>query len=164
MTPPLAKKAGLWEFLNKPVDFNGKLNQKPILGSHKTWRGVISGLMVGILVTYLQSWLFQFINIQKISLINYWEVNLIAFGFLMSGGAIMGDLISAFFKRRLNLRPGQKFIPFDQTNYVLGSALFLTPFFKIDMVIWLILFPLTFVLHIVFNRFGYHLKLHGAKW
>jgi len=64
----------------------------------------------------------------------------------------------------LRLKPGAPFLPFDQTNYVIGAYLFLTPFFKIDILIWIILFILTFFLHIIVNRLGYYLKLHGAKW
>ena len=44
----------------RPIDF-GKifLDGKPILGSHKTLRGFFSGLLVGTLVGFLQTLLFQ---------------------------------------------------------------------------------------------------------
>ncbi len=163
MTPPLAKRMGLFNFLDKPIDFNKKLNGKPILGSHKTWRGAVLGTTVGIFTVYIQSLLYSFSCIKEISFIDYKE-NFLLFGFLISTGAVCGDLISAFFKRRLNLKPGAKFIPFDQTNYVIGSFVFLAPFFKINISIWLTLFVLTFFLHIIVNRLGYYLKIHQAKW
>ena len=163
MTPPLAKKAGVFDFLDKPVDFNKKINGLPILGSHKTWRGIVSGIMVGILIVYFQSWLYQFSFIKNLCLIDY-KNNTLFFGFLISGGAVFGDLLFASLKRRLKLKPGTKFLPFDQINYVVGAAIFLTPFFKIDILVWLTLFVLTFFLHIVINRLGYYLKFHQAKW
>ena len=135
-----------------------------ILGSHKTWRGVIFAMLTGILTVALQSWLFQFSAIQKISFLNYQQINIFVFALLISGGAVFGDLFFAFIKRRLALKPGAKFLPFDQTNYVLGAALFLTPFLKIDIFIWLTIFILTFFLHIIFNRIGFLLGLHKAKW
>jgi len=48
-----------------PVDF-GKifLDGKPILGSHKTLRGFLSGLLVGTLVGSIQTLLFQHVLFQ----------------------------------------------------------------------------------------------------
>ncbi len=164
MTPPLIARIKIFDFLGKPVDFNKKFLSKPILGSHKTWRGVIFAMLMGILTVMLQAELFQFSFIQKISFLNYQQINIFLFGFLISGGAVFGDLFFAFIKRRLQLKPGAKFLPFDQTNYVLGAALFLTCFLKIDIFIWVTIFILTFFLHIIFNRIGFLLGLHKAKW
>ena len=164
MTPPLANKFGLFNFLDKPVDFGKKLNNLPILGSHKTWRGAMSGISVGILVALFQRFLYQFQIIKEISFLDYEKINILFFGFLISAGAVFGDLFFAFIKRRLRMEPGARFLPFDQINYVIGAGLFLRPFFKIDVNIWITLLIITFFLHIIFNRLGYLLHLHKAKW
>ena len=164
MTPSLIKKAGLFNFLAKPVDFNKKFFGQPVFGKNKYWRGVIFGIIVGILIAGFQLWLYQFPFIKEISLFDYQKVNIFFFGFLISAGAVFGDLLFAFIKRRLKMEPGTRFMPWDQTNYVIGAALFLTPYLKIDILIWITLFILTFFLHIIFNRIGYHLKLHKARW
>ena len=164
MIPPLLRRANLFNFLDREVDFGRKFLGEPIFGKHKCWRGVIFGIILGILVAGFQFWLYQFPFIQKISLIDYQKINILLFGFLISAGAVSGDLLFAFFKRRLGLPPGARFIPWDQTNYVIGAALFLTPIFKIDILIWITLFILTFLLHLIVNRLGYYLRLHQAKW
>jgi CDP-2,3-bis-(O-geranylgeranyl)-sn-glycerol synthase len=167
MTPPLARKANLFNFLDKDIDFGKKFLGRPIFGSHKSWRGAILGIGVGFLVVLAQGYLYQLPVIQRISLLNYEEINIFLFGFLISAGAVFGDLLFAFIKRRLEMPPGAKFIPFDQTNYVIGSAIFLTVILKIEIitwVTWITLFILTFLLHIIANRIGYHLKLNRAKW
>jgi len=164
MTPPLIRRVGLFNFLDKPVDFGRKFKGQPILGKNKSWRGVISGPIIGILAAGLQLWLYRFSFIKEISFFNYLEINILAFGFLISTGAVFGDLLFAFIKRRLKMEPGQRFIPFDQTNYVIGAALFLTPFLKINILIWITIFLLTFFLHLIFNRIGYLLGLHKNKW
>lgn len=164
MTPPLMRKVNLFTFLDREVDFGKKFWGQPILGSHKSWRGVIFGIIVGILVAGIQGYLYQFPTIQKISFLNYYQINIFLFGFLISAGAVFGDLLFAFIKRRLKMEPGARFLPWDQTNYVIGTALFLTPFFKIEIIVWITLFILTFLLHLIFNRLGYCLKLHRAKW
>lgn len=164
MTPPLAKKIGILNFLAKPVDFNKKFLGKPILGSHKTFRGVILAFFMGFSTAIFQKFLYQFSIIQKISILDYSKINIFLFAFLISTGAIFGDLFFAFIKRRLNLPPGTPFLPFDQTNYVIGCAIFIGPVFQIKISIWFSLFILTFFLHVIVNRLGYHLKIHSAKW
>ncbi|MDI6591916.1 MAG: CDP-archaeol synthase [Patescibacteria group bacterium] len=164
MTPPLIKRVGLFNFLDKPVDFNRKFKGAPILGSHKTWRGVIFGILMGFLIVFLQAWLYPFSAIQKISLLDYSQINIFIFGFLISLGAVFGDLIFAFIKRRLKLEPGARFLPFDQTNYVIGAFIFLQPILKLNPSIWFTIFISTFFLHLIFNRVGYWLRLHKNKW
>jgi CDP-2,3-bis-(O-geranylgeranyl)-sn-glycerol synthase len=164
MIPPLIRRAGLFNFLDKPVDFDKNFLGKPFLGSHKTWRGVICGIILGMLIVWLQVWLYQFPPVREISFLNYEQINIWLFGFLISSGAVFGDLLFAFIKRRLNIKPGGMFMPFDQTNYVVGAAIFLTFFLKINIMVWVTLFILTFLLHLIINRIGYLLGLHKNKW
>lgn len=166
MTPPLAKKVGILKCLDKPVDGNKKINDIRIFGSHKTWRGVVLEIVNGIIVVYLQRYLYQFPFFETHSLINYTKENILLLGFLLSSGAIIGDLISAFIKRRLKLKPGARFMPFDQVNYVIGAFILLSLLPEINLRIysWLILLFLTFFLHIGINLMGYYLGLHQAKW
>lgn len=164
MTPPLIKKANLFNFLAREVDFGRKFLGQPVFGKHKTWRGVIIGILVGFLVVLIQGEFYRFPTIQKISLLDYEQINIFLFGFLISIGAVFGDLFFAFIKRRLKMESGARFIPFDQTNYVIGSAIFLTPIFEIEIMVWPTLFILTFFLHIIVNRTGYYLKICSAKW
>jgi CDP-2,3-bis-(O-geranylgeranyl)-sn-glycerol synthase len=164
MAPPLLRRANLFNFLDKEVDFGKKFLSQPIFGKHKSWRGVILGISIGLMAVLFQLYLYQFPAAQKISFLNYYQINIFLFGFLISGGAIFGDLLFAFIKRRLKIKPGARFIPFDQTNYVIGAAIFLTPILKIEIITWITLFILTFLLHIIVNRAGYYLRLHCAEW
>ncbi len=164
MAPPLSRKAGVLKFLDRPVDFGKKYKGLAILGSHKTWRGVILGILAGMLAAWLQSYLYHFSFFKEISLFDYGKVNVFLFGFLISFGAVLGDLSSAFVKRRLRMEPGARFIPFDQTNYIFGAFLTVTPFLKLDFSIWVTIFVLTFFLHIVVTRLGYEIRLHKSKW
>jgi CDP-2,3-bis-(O-geranylgeranyl)-sn-glycerol synthase len=125
MVPPLARKAGIFKFLAGPLDFGKMFLKEPFLGSHKTWRGTILYMITGVAVVYLQYFLYQYTGIRAISIIDYSQINLLLFGVLFSGGAVFGDVLFAFFKRRLKLQPGARFVPFDQINYVIGAFLFL---------------------------------------
>lgn len=164
MTPPVAKRLKILESLSFPLDRGFLFFGKPFFGSHKTLRGIVCQFFVGFLIVFFQRFLFQYEFFKKISILNYEKINIFLFAFLFPLGVIFGDLFFAFIKRRLNLKPGAPFLPFDQTNYVLGCALFLGLAFKIPFSIWIHLFFLTFFLHIIFNRLGYYLKIHSAKW
>jgi CDP-2,3-bis-(O-geranylgeranyl)-sn-glycerol synthase len=164
MTPPIAKRLGILKSLAKPIDFDKKFFGKPIFGSHKTWRGAILAFFVGFFTAIIQRFLFNFDFFKKLSIIDYSKINIFIFAFLISFGEVLGDLIFAFIKRRIGLKPGAPFIPFDQTNYVFGCFFLLQPYLKLDLKIWLTILISTFFLHIIFNRLGYYLKIHNAKW
>lgn len=168
MTPPLVRNAKIFNFLAKPVDFGASLWGKRIFGDHKTWRGVVCSVAVGTGVALLQWWLYRFAWAMELSLLDYKSVNLWIFALLISGGAVAGDLAAAFIKRRIGLVPGASFMPWDQTNYVIGSFIFLEPYvgkyLSGDLIVWATVFVMTFFIHLLFNRFGYDLGLHKAKW
>ena len=121
-----------------------------------------------MLLALLQWWLYKFHWAEELSLLDYKSVNLWVFSLLFAGGAVAGDLAAAFAKRRLNLPPGAPFMPWDQTNYVVGSFVFLAAYLGKyltgDLLVWGAVFVTTFFLHLLFNRFGYDIGLHKAKW
>jgi CDP-2,3-bis-(O-geranylgeranyl)-sn-glycerol synthase len=52
----------------------------------------------------------------------------------MSFGAIFGDLIESFIKRRLKIPSGAPFTPRDQTDYIVGMIVFSYIFHSRDMI------------------------------
>ena len=105
MAPVIVKKIDLLAF---PVDFNKKIDGKPILGKNKTYRGIIFGIVFAIFIAYLQFSLYRIPFFNQISFVDY--QNWLLFGLLMGAGALTGDLVKSFFKRRLNINPGMKFL------------------------------------------------------
>jgi len=165
LSASLSRKLKFLDFLAKPVD-GGKLFQGyPIFGNHKTWRGIICGSVVGTLTALVQKWLhLSFSFFQNLSFVDYSKLNIFLFGFLLSFGALFGDLLFAFFKRRQGIKPGDPWIPFDQINFLIGGFCFITPYVCLPIKIWLTLLVCTFFLHILANRLGYFLKLQKVKW
>src|SRR3989338_4143493 len=101
MAPVIMKKVN---FLDYPVDFNKKLGKNPVFGRHKTFRGFVFGVLFAIITAYIQFRLAGFDSLRNISILNYDRWLLI--GFLMGFGALIGDLIKSFFKRRISINPG----------------------------------------------------------
>jgi len=159
MAPVIVKKINLFAF---PIDFDKQLNNKPIFGKNKTFRGLVFGLVFSIIVAYFQFLLYNDEFFRSISFIDY--QNWLLFGFLMGTGALTGDLTKSFFKRRLGIRPGDKFIPFDQTDFVIGALVFIVLVFDLTLEIFIVALLLSFMLHILVNHIAFFLKIRNEKW
>lgn len=134
-----------------PIDF-GKtfLDGKPIFGSHKTIRGFFAGLIVGTLVAFVQNAAFQF-NV--------------LLGFVLSLGALVGDLFDSFVKRRLGFPPGSSFPIADQLDFVVGALLFsllIPPLPDVHGI--LIVLVITPPIHLITNFLAFRLGVKGTPW
>jgi len=132
-------------------------------GRNKTWRGLVLASFVGVLVFLLQKWLYGFDFFYGISIIDYGDFSL-WFGFLLGLGAILGDLVESYFKRRRRIEPGESWKPWDQLDFVIGglvlSWLMYVP--KVEVVV--VLLGLSFFLHMLFCRLGYWLRIKKSKF
>jgi CDP-2,3-bis-(O-geranylgeranyl)-sn-glycerol synthase len=79
-------------------------------------------------------------------------------------GAMFGDLMKSFFKRRRNIKPGQSWAPFDQLDFIAGAILFLSPFVRLKFKNIIILLFASPILHIASNHIGYYLGINKKKW
>jgi len=146
----------------RPVDF-GKifLDGKPILGSHKTFRGFFSGLLVGTLVGFIQTLLFQHVLSEHYVQFRYD----LLLGFVISLGALVGDLVESFIKRRLDLSPGSSLPIGDQLDFVVGAILFslvVSPPSLLTIVIILVLtLPIHFLTNFLAELLGIKRKRRG---
>ena len=163
MTPTFAWRAGILKFLEKPIDFGKKFQGKPIFGPHKTWRGAILGVLSAIVMAFFQRKLWQYSFFQNLSFFNYQEINVFLLGFLLGFGAILGDCISSFFKRRKGIAPGSPWIPFDQISFVIGAFVLTFLFFKIPILAWFWILFLSFFLHILVNQIGFYLGINKSR-
>ncbi len=159
MAPVMIKKINLLVF---PIDFNAKINNKPVLGKNKTFRGLIFGIIFSIIIAYFQYFLYSIEFFKNVSFFNY--NNWLAFGILMGLGALSGDMIKSFFKRRVNIKPGNKFIPFDQMDFVIGSFIFIIPLLGFNLRIFIASLLLSFVLDIMVNHLAFYLGIRNEKW
>jgi CDP-2,3-bis-(O-geranylgeranyl)-sn-glycerol synthase len=161
MAPIIAKD--WFKPLAVPVDFNRKLRTHYIFGKNKTIRGFIFAVLFATFIVFLQYLLYyRFEFMRGISFLDYsnWPL----FGFLMGFGAITGDLVESFFKRRLDLKPGARFVPWDQLDFVIGALVFVSFVFRLTLAIIITVCLISIVLHIMVNHIGFYLKLRKTKW
>jgi CDP-2,3-bis-(O-geranylgeranyl)-sn-glycerol synthase len=167
---------------NAPID-GGRLwrDNKRILGDGKTIRGFISGVTCGMIacVTILIvanqiSYPVAFLTLVRNSVIysimqpivpGFLQNEIIVgslIGFLLGCGALIGDIIGSFIKRRSGLKRGESYIFMDQlgflvTAFVMAYIVVPWPFSWI-----LLLLPITLVLHISLNLVSYNIGLQKA--
>jgi len=143
-----------------PLDCYMTFRHKRILGSHKTVRGLLSGIVVGILVTWLQVLCYEQLSLVRTFIpLNYSAINPILFGFLAACGALVGDAIKSFFKRQLGITPGKSWFPFDQLDYILGGIAFTSLYVQLTLTQYLLLCLVWFLMHPLATMIGYELKL-----
>ena len=112
-----------------PIDFGKKWKDgRRILGDGKTWRGLFSGTFIGmtsgfglvVAASYINSKDFAFLKITNFEGFPL----MIPIIFSLCFGALLGDIIESFFKRRIGRERGDNWIPFDQIDFILGVLFF----------------------------------------
>ena len=73
-------------------------------------------------------------------------------------------MLKSYFKRKLNIKPGKSWIPFDQLDFIIGGLLFISLVFTPPTEIIIILLILTPFLHITTNHIGYYLGIREVKY
>jgi CDP-2,3-bis-(O-geranylgeranyl)-sn-glycerol synthase len=160
MAPVVAKK--IFRKLSFPIDFNIGLGKHTVLGKNKTYRGLVAGTLAAIAVTYIQFFLQSNNIFVDFALIDY--SNWLLIGFLLGFGAMFGDLVKSFMKRRLGLKPGMPFVPFDQLDFVFGALIFIYPITRLSMEKMAIILFISLILHMAVNHFAFYTGMRKEKW
>ena len=110
--------------INNPLDLGKSYRGKRVFGANKTWRGLAAGIVVATLVIALQKYLYTHAAwAQELSWFDYRSASIWLLGPLFGTGALLADAVESFFKRQRGIAPGHAWIPFDQTDYIIGGCL-----------------------------------------
>ena len=144
----------------KPMDFGKKFfDGKSLFGSHKTWRGFLAGIIIGTLVGSAQTIVYERVLFEYGSQFQY----TILLGFMLSLGALIGDLVESFFKRRINRSPGISFPVADQLDFILGAFLFSIPISPPSLLTAVIILLVTIPIHLLTNLGAALLKIKNKR-
>jgi CDP-2,3-bis-(O-geranylgeranyl)-sn-glycerol synthase len=150
-----------------PIDGGRTWRGRRLLGDGKTWRGTIVGVLVGTLLAAL-------LNLVQPAVVGVLGVALpefpLAAMLALPTGALLGDILASFLKRRTGRERGAAFPLLDQLDFVF-VALVLTAVvapgwfaatFTLDVV--LAVFVLTPILHVGTNVLAYWLGFKNEPW
>ncbi|OGE80992.1 MAG: hypothetical protein A3E98_03745 [Candidatus Doudnabacteria bacterium RIFCSPHIGHO2_12_FULL_48_11] len=140
MFPIFAAHAPVLRRWDYPLDCNRTFRNRRIFGAHKTWRGLIVGILIGALTALVQS--------QPMML-----------GVLLGLGAVLGDAAKSFFKRQRDIPSGESWPIFDQLDYILGGIALSFWYWPLGAEQYLLVIAVYFVLHLLTSAIGYLLGL-----
>ena len=155
-SPLYALKIPYLKNLSYPLDFNKTIRGKVIFGKNKTWRGIIFAIIVGIVVTALQHLIYPHSSwIRSISgPVDYETINYVLLGALLGSGAILGDAVESFIKRRLVIRPGSIWFPYDQIDYIVGGCLLSLFAVRFNFFRYILILIVWFLIHLISSYLG----------
>lgn len=159
-TPVVAAKISWLKALDTPIDGGRSFRGTRIFGDHKTVRGFVTGTFTAVVVTFLIQQLYIYSSyIQSISPVDYSAINPLILGALLGFGALAGDAIKSFFKRRTSIPPGKSWFPFDQLDYIVGGLLLSSVYIMLPVHYYIIICLVWFGLHLLFTYIAYLLRL-----
>ena len=164
-TPVIVAKIPILKKYNHPIDFHKEFRGRRIFGDHKTIRGLLSGVVAAIIVVLIQKYLYLNTDfVRGITSLDYSQINALVFGALMGFGALFGDAIKSFFKRQLNRPSGSPWFPFDQIDFLIGSALLTYPIIKLSLLEYVILLVVGVLVHLLTNLTAYLLGIKDVPY
>lgn len=142
----------------RPIDFGKKFfDGRRILGEGKTLRGTALGIALGTMGALLVKTAFPETSI-------FLQSDYLAYGFLLSVGAVAGDFIESFFKRRFGVERGKSIFPLDQTDFVFGGLALGSILVVPTLLEWVFLLAFTVLAHVIGNWIAYFAKLKQNPW
>ncbi|GAC1387922.1 MAG: CDP-2,3-bis-(O-geranylgeranyl)-sn-glycerol synthase [Candidatus Saccharimonadales bacterium] len=152
--PVLASKLPLLKRWTAPIDNGISFRGVRLLGKNKTWRGLIVGIATAMLVAALQYFIWRdgFTRTASFGIT-------VLTGLLMGLGALLGDVIESFLKRRRGTPPGQGWFPFDQLDYIFGGLLVSYPVSHIGWQLAVSVVITWFIAHLLTVYIGYIIGL-----
>jgi len=141
-----------------------------ILGDGKTIRGFIVGIIFGVLTglgqmlaaPYLHPILAQFVTVTpEMELVLYTQIPVVI---LLSVGALTGDIVGSFIKRRVDVKSGNPSPFMDQLGFIIMALIFAYSVIQPRSIYVVILILITLGIHWISNALGYLLGLKKNPW
>lgn len=147
MAPPFAR---YWKGWNPPLHARS-------LGTHKTVVGFALGVVAAVIAAGLQAW--AALPGQRL---DYGDWPWLGLGFGV--GAMGGDCLKSWLKRRRGIAPGARWIPFDQLDFVIGALVVVGPFARLDAFDIALILLVSFAADVVVNRIAYSAGIKASPW
>ncbi len=155
----------------KPLDFGKNFpDGRRILGDGKTWRGTFGGVFSGMVLGGILMLIIYPFDQDLFPTFGDSTFEVFVVLFSLSFGAILGDCLGSFAKRRFNVKRGAKAPGLDQYDFLIGSFLMIFIFARdwgFDRFDWghiLVILIATPLLHRAVNIIGYKKGYKDVPW
>jgi hypothetical protein len=163
-------KFGLLSKLARPIDHGKMLNNKPLFGSNKTYRGVVAVALGTAAGFGIQMILHSQNLLPDYELIPHKSFASILIGFGMGAAAMLAELPNSLLKRQLGIEPGGVasgirsviFYVLDQVDLLIGVWLVIWPFVDVTVLRLLLSVAFLFIAHQIISVLGYHLGMRST--
>ena len=147
-----------------PIDGGRKfMDGNRIFGDGKTVEGFSIGILAGIFYGSIQWYFYPIVqNYLQLYAVEIPQMSL-SLAFLISLGAMMGDLAGSFVKRRFGMKRGEKWM-IDKINFIAGAILFSSLMVDYTLITLIFMFAITILAHRFANIVSYTLKLKRVPW
>jgi len=151
----------------RPIDGGRTWNGRRVLGDGKTWRGTFVGILAGVVLALV-------LNALEPAAADGLGVPIPVFPLAamvaLPAGAMLGDILASFVKRRTGRERGAAFPLVDQLDFVVGALLlaavadfgWFTETFTVPVIVAILV--ATPLLHVVTNAIAYWLGLKDEPW
>ena len=146
-----------------PVDGGRECKDgRRLIGNGVTWKGLQNGTIIGTLVGAVLGIIGTFYG--DLSVLTGGIIDLhvygsliggLILGFLMAFGALLGDAVGSFLKRRIGLERGAPAPFMDQLDFVVGALVLSLLVVRISWSFFIIIALLSLFLHLGSNTFAY---------
>ncbi|MGD0250624.1 MAG: CDP-archaeol synthase [Thermoplasmata archaeon] len=144
-----------------------------VFGPSKSWSGFLFAGFVAMPICLLEAWLILLAppNLQLVPVLAPTVLAAVPLAAILTFGAMTGDALGSFVKRRIGRESGTRTVLLDQLPFVLVPiaiglgvypGLFLSVFGHWEAVLWLLVYTLG--LHVLFNWIGFKVGLKKVPW
>lgn len=146
-----------------PIDF-GKSDSNGVrwVGDGVTWRGMVVGTIIGIITGAVQGYIapmiLPYIGSTLAPVVTSTS-NGALIGFLLGFGALLGDAIGSFLKRRLGIGRGEPAPILDQLDFIIVALILVSPVIELNWIFIVLALLLTLFIHLLTNTCAYLLGL-----
>jgi len=140
------------------------IDGRPILGPNKTFRGLVSGLILGSCVGLAEYGFFNGLLVAY----GFFSEPLIphssSLGLLLSAGALVGDMTGSFLKRRLGMEPGRALPIVDQISFAVLAMAFAAITYPVSFELFISVMLVTIPIHLATNMVAFLSGLKKNPW
>lgn len=150
-------KYNIFSYLAQPIDQNLNWRGQKIFGTSKTWRGLITVIILNAIFTSLLAIFFNWLS----------PITPFVFGALLGLGYALGELPNSFWKRRLNINSSKTsyqgfkkiFYFLDQADSILGALIMLIIIYTVSLKMFFLLLIAGIFIHLIVDlalyKYGY---------